>query len=620
MSDNQKLKIEYSGQTDIGMVRTENQDSLGKFPPDSLDMYQEKGLLFVVADGMGGHTGGKQASSIAVETTGTVYYQSSRNPSEALKEAIISANKKIFQTAESTSGLSKMGTTCTALVMVNDQAIIGHVGDSRIYRIENGKIEQLTSDHTKVQEMLREGVLTPEEAKVYPSKSVLARALGVEENVKVDIISNIPLKQGQKYLICSDGLAKVNETEILNIISENSIESACNKFVALANERGGKDNVTVQIISVKSQDSEAFSVKTEKPGSGKSRKIIFSFLLITLIAFGGYQFKDSLSGLFSSNESNDRTDNITINDDLQNENNDNNVPSGIHSELLQRANKYYENGRIETALDLYKGILDEEPMNLAALQGVNNISAHYMKTADELRSDNRFEEALSIYHLVNELQPDNEKVRNLILICENQLNNDNPEQQSSEQTDSQINLKENNVIIVTGFSESDWNFISIPSNQYNIEPHEIEFSASSLEKKSLHKQTLFNAELSVELKATLPDNNSMSGIIVGYNPRNNEKPEEYYLLSIQKSILTLNRISDNKSEQLLKMSSSLIDNKSADIKLKIICSDNKIFIFSEARLLGNWEGKNNIAGNVGFIAGSDVHAKFYNIHLKGIRR
>ncbi|MFO7525256.1 MAG: Stp1/IreP family PP2C-type Ser/Thr phosphatase [Ignavibacteriaceae bacterium] len=620
MSENQKLKIEYSGQTDIGMVRTDNQDSLGKFPPDGLDIYQEKGVLFVVADGMGGHTGGKQASSIAVETTGTVYYESSRNPSEALKEAIISANKKIFRTAETTSGLSKMGTTCTALVMVGDQAIIGHVGDSRIYRIENGKIEQLTNDHTKVQEMLREGVLTPEEAKVYPSKSVLARALGVEENVKVDIISNIPLKSGQKYLICSDGLAKVKETEILNIITENSIEASCKKFVALANERGGKDNVTVQIISVESQDSEVFSDQPEKSGSGKSKMIIFSFLLIALIAFGVYQFRDSLSGLFSSKEINNNENNVTISDGVKNEIIDNHVTSGLHSELLQRANKYYENGRIETALDLYKGILDEEPMNLAALQGINNISAYYLKNADELRSENRFEEALSIYQLVNELQPGNEKVRNLILICEDQLNNGNPEHQSPDNSDSQIKLKESNVIIVTDFLEADWNFINIPSNQYNIEPQEIEFSASSIEKKSLFRQELFNAELSVELKTTLPDNNSMSGIIVGYNQQNNEKPEEYYLLSIHQSILTLNRISDNKSEQLLKMNSPQMDNKSAGIKLKILCSDNRIFIFSVARLLGNWEGKNNIAGKVGFIAGPDVHAKFYNMHLKGIRR
>src|SRR5690606_18581120 len=135
MSDT-NLQIEYTGQSHIGMVRSENQDSFGKFPENDLNLYNPKGQLFVVADGMGGHKGGKQASSIAVETVGKIYSESYNNPAEALLEAILQANKKIYKTAETSPDLSRMGTTCTSLLIIEDKVIIGHVGDSRIYRVE----------------------------------------------------------------------------------------------------------------------------------------------------------------------------------------------------------------------------------------------------------------------------------------------------------------------------------------------------------------------------------------------------------------------------------------------------------------------------------------------------
>ncbi|HSL90116.1 MAG TPA: protein phosphatase 2C domain-containing protein, partial [Ignavibacteriaceae bacterium] len=160
MSEIQKLYLEYSGLSDIGMVRTENQDSYGKFPENDLDLYTERGQLFIVADGMGGHTGGKQASNIAVETVCNSYAKSGHfNLADALRAAIIEANTNIHQAAGKSTELSRMGTTCTTLLLQEDKGIIGHVGDSRVYRIEDGKIEQLTEDHTQVQAMLKEGVL-----------------------------------------------------------------------------------------------------------------------------------------------------------------------------------------------------------------------------------------------------------------------------------------------------------------------------------------------------------------------------------------------------------------------------------------------------------------------------
>lgn len=623
------LQIEYSGLTDIGMVRTENQDSYGKFPSADLNLYTDKGQLFIVADGMGGHTGGKQASTIAVDTICKVYSESGHfNLADALHSAIVAANTNIYQTSAKSSELSRMGTTCTTLLLHEETGIIGHVGDSRVYRIENGHIEQLTEDHTQVQAMLKEGVLTPEEAKVYPSKSVLARALGVEEKVKVDIIQNIELRTGQVYLLCSDGLAKVTESEILKIVSANSPEIACNQLVSLANERGGKDNVTVQIIKIISKKSTPLTISETKsetpqqsiytePKRKRSKAPLIAIIILVILVFAGYALKDSISSLFTSTDNDGETSqNITDDqsgtDDLSGD--------SIYKDLLVRADRLYQNGRLETALDLYKEILDEEPMNLAAIQGVNRIALAFQKTGDEMMAESDFEGALKLYYRVRELQPENEKINTLIKICENQMNYGTPDIPVKEETVPKQIPKESGIVVTSQFNSGEWNFLNLPSNQYNLEKTEIEFAASSTEKKSLFRPDLTNAEISIEIKYNLPDNNSMVGIIIGYNQSSNQSKEEYYLLNCQRSGFILQKVTDKNPVQLTKMNAPSSEDKSGMWKLKVLSADNRIHIFSDTRLLGNWEGTEKISGKIGLMAGADVHAKFTNVHVRGIHK
>ncbi len=623
------LQIEYSGLTDIGMVRTENQDSYGKFPQSDLNLYTDKGQLFIVADGMGGHTGGKQASSIAVDTICKVYSESDHfNLADALHSAIVAANANIYTASSKSSELSRMGTTCTTLLLHEDTGIIGHVGDSRVYRIENGKIEQLTEDHTQVQAMLKEGVLTPEEAKVYPSKSVLARALGVEEKVKVDIIQNIELRNGQTYLLCSDGLAKVTDSEILKIVSDNSPETACNQLVSLANERGGKDNVTVQIIKIKAKKSVTLPISETKPERTEEKSYpepkrkrnktpLFAILILVILVVAGYALKDSISSLFTSTDTDvDSSQNI-IDDqsgaDIQD-------GDSIYKDLLARADRLYQNGRLETALDLYKEILSEEPMNLAAIQGVNRIALALQKSGDEMMAENDFEGALKIYYRVQELQPENEKIHTLIKICENQINHGTPDSPVQEEIIPKQITKESGIVVTSQFNSGEWNFLNLPSNQYNLEKAEMEFAASSTEKKSLFKPDLINAEISIEIKFNLPDNNSMVGIIIGYNQSANQSKEEYYLLNCQRSGFILQKVTDKNPVQLARMNPPSSDDKSGIWKLKVLSADNRIHVFSDSRLLGNWEGTEKISGKIGLMAGQDVHAKFTNVHIRGVHK
>lgn len=245
------LSFEFASRSDVGLKRSQNQDACGKFPPVNSDLYSEMGQLFVVADGLGGHRGGQEASRMAVDIVQQYFFS---NPAESivqgLKQALEVANQRIYERAASNPELKGMGTTCTALVLYKDQAFIAHVGDSRVYRIHRQKIEQLTQDHSQIAELQREGVLTPEQARVHPQRSILNRALGVQPIVEVDLIENLTLHPDDYFILCTDGLAKVEMEEIKNLILTNPLIQACDKLIQLANDRGGEDNVTVQIIRI----------------------------------------------------------------------------------------------------------------------------------------------------------------------------------------------------------------------------------------------------------------------------------------------------------------------------------------------------------------------------------
>ncbi len=424
---NEILEISYYGVSDIGLVRIENQDSFGKFPQNDFDLYSGNGQLFIVADGMGGHVGGKEASSTAVETISRVFFGSAnRDVLSKLKQAFEEANSAIYNKSSSSDQYKRMGTTCSLLLLEEDHGYIGHVGDSRIYRIENNRIEQITDDHTKVQEMLKNGLLTPKEAENYPSKSILARAMGVEETVKGDFKDNIKLKKGQSYILCSDGLAKVSKEEILPIVSGSSPREACDKLVTLANERGGKDNVTVLVIKI---DAQKILPRLSKPNK-KKFPFFKTFLLIAVLALIGLglQYRKEIIETFKfigdnkthSGDSTAPKQNVKIKQNY----------SGTNYGMLLQADKYYKKGEFESALKLYKKILYNEPMHLGALQGVNNIASVYMNKAEELRAKNNYAEALKLFEKVKEIQPSNERAEKLIEDCRIKINNNSPNDSS----------------------------------------------------------------------------------------------------------------------------------------------------------------------------------------------
>jgi serine/threonine protein phosphatase PrpC len=245
--------IEVGNLTDIGKKRKHNEDYYGFF------RLGEDEFLAIVADGMGGHASGEIASRMAVEIIQEVYSKerAEQEVLDSLKSAFEVANFSILQKSLEQDQLNGMGTTATVLVIKEDQTFVGHMGDSRAYLFRDGAVNQLTKDHSMVNRMVEQGLLSKEEAEHHPQRNVIYKALGVNRDADLELIGPLPVYLNDIFLLCSDGLTNlVTDEEMLKIVKKESPQKACEKLIQLANQRGGDDNITIQILKM---------VKEQKP-------------------------------------------------------------------------------------------------------------------------------------------------------------------------------------------------------------------------------------------------------------------------------------------------------------------------------------------------------------------
>jgi protein phosphatase len=245
-------KVEYAALSDIGFRRRNNQDSYAVQIASDREQWARRGHLFLVADGMGGHAVGELASKIAADTIPHTYQKLQDNdPAEALKAAVVTGNSVINARGELNRDFTRMGTTCTTLVLCPQGAIVAHVGDSRAYRIRADRIEQLTFDHSLQWELLRQGKMAPEEIFRREPRNVITRSLGPQPTVQVDVEGPYATRPNDVYVLCSDGLTGlVHDEEIGVAARELAPAEACRLLVDLANLRGGPDNITVVVARV----------------------------------------------------------------------------------------------------------------------------------------------------------------------------------------------------------------------------------------------------------------------------------------------------------------------------------------------------------------------------------
>ena len=225
--------------THVGQVRTVNQDG-----------YLAQDSILAVADGMGGHQAGEVASSIALEVMAEWPFDW-QHPQESLQQAMARANREILKLAEGNEDLAGMGTTLSMALLANKRAHIAHIGDSRIYKFDGRKLHQLTKDHSVVAELVRSGALTKTEALIHPHRNVLTKALGTAPMVLFDTAEE-NLQDGDILILCTDGLySLITDEEITDMVGTISDpQQAAERLVALANERGGHDNITALVATI----------------------------------------------------------------------------------------------------------------------------------------------------------------------------------------------------------------------------------------------------------------------------------------------------------------------------------------------------------------------------------
>ena len=263
---NDDLKISFFSLSHQGRIRKNNEDYTTHFIPALPKDLEKSGQLFIVADGVGGAAKGEVASKFASDSVLFEYFQNSElPPTKRLEDAIRNANRDIFQYSQQKGSFQRMATTLVAAVILQNTLIFANVGDSRLYILRDGSLKQLSRDHSLVEEMVRDGAMTSEEARNSKIKNRITRSVGGDAEVHVDISKPIPLKIGDRLLLCSDGLTRyIDGAELEEELKKGKPEAVVKEFIKRANARGGVDNITVALIDILKPGREAI-VKPQKP-------------------------------------------------------------------------------------------------------------------------------------------------------------------------------------------------------------------------------------------------------------------------------------------------------------------------------------------------------------------
>jgi protein phosphatase len=251
--------IELGSLSDVGCHRENNEDRYSYWEPADDAQFQSKGRLAIIADGMGGYEGGQEASRLAVETIEEVYGDTpDSEPQALLVTAFQEAHQRILREADERTALQGMGTTCTAIALLGPHLYYAHVGDSRLYLVRNGSISRLTHDHSYVSRLVKHGVISSEEAESHPQRHILTAALGAGTDLTPETPEQpVTLSPGDVLVLCTDGLwGVVNDEEIRGVVSSRNPNDACRELVETAKQRGGPDNITMQVLRVGADGSQ----------------------------------------------------------------------------------------------------------------------------------------------------------------------------------------------------------------------------------------------------------------------------------------------------------------------------------------------------------------------------
>jgi serine/threonine protein phosphatase PrpC len=248
----EELRITVGALTDVGQVRDHNEDALDYHQPREREVLAQKGRLYLVADGMGGHVAGEVASQCVVGTVRASYYESrAQTVRQALSKAIQQANANLYEDTSGEESREKMATTLVGAVVRGRQLHVANIGDSRAYLLRGDALRRLTEDHSFVTELVKRGRISEEEAANHPQRNIVTRVLGTKPNVEADFYEEA-IQPGDTVILCTDGLwGEVSEKELAQVVTRPlPPQEMASELVALANQRGGPDNITVIILRI----------------------------------------------------------------------------------------------------------------------------------------------------------------------------------------------------------------------------------------------------------------------------------------------------------------------------------------------------------------------------------
>jgi protein phosphatase len=299
--------FEHSTLTDVGLRRSNNQDSLAVVLAGDEQDWFRRGHIFMVADGMGAHAAGELASKLACNGVPHTYKKLlGRFAPETLRQAVVEINTQIHDRGQANAEFQGMGTTASVLALLPQGAVIAHVGDSRVYRLRRSTLEQLTFDHSLVWEMMAAGQMPAGNVPSYVPKNIITRSLGPHAQVQVDIEGPFALEPGDTFLLCSDGLSgQVKDEEIGAILDSMSTAEAARVLIDMANLRGGPDNITVLVVRIKEAPWTALDADSvplpgaEKPPVHPALWVAMGVCALAAVsmALSGYVIAAILSGL-----------------------------------------------------------------------------------------------------------------------------------------------------------------------------------------------------------------------------------------------------------------------------------------------------------------------------------
>lgn len=278
--------LEVASLSDIGLRRLNNQDALAVVPANSLQEWQQRGHLFVVADGMGAHAAGELASKLATDLVPLTYRKRvDIPPQEAIAEAVADANRQIHTRGQGSEEFRGMGTTICALALFPDHALVAHVGDSRVYRLRNDRLEQLTFDHSLVWELRAASQSAGKDLPGFIPRNVITRSLGPNPQVEVDVEGPFTILPGDLFLLCTDGLSGlVDDDEIGKVLAALPEQEAIRVLVDLANLRGGTDNITVIAIRVKKTPEKGSPIPREPRREASDDTLTMWWVILVLVS------------------------------------------------------------------------------------------------------------------------------------------------------------------------------------------------------------------------------------------------------------------------------------------------------------------------------------------------